>query len=153
VGKVEVHKRIESVLSTFTPFLKDRDVKPRTEFGGGAPYLQGTDAALESIVTNLLNNSVAAFERGGTGAREVVFRTELMGRTLVLRVLDTGPGIEDVDMKDIWSPGITSQPNGTGLGLTIVRDAVTDLGGSVSALAHGELGGAEFRLELPLLGW
>ncbi|GAG05310.1 unnamed protein product, partial [marine sediment metagenome] len=45
-----------------------------------------------------------------------------------------------------------TRPNGTGLGLTIVRDTVTDLGGTVDALEKGELGGAEFIIELPILG-
>jgi C4-dicarboxylate-specific signal transduction histidine kinase len=38
------------------------------------------------------------------------------------------------------------------LGLTIVRDAVTDLGGRVDAIEKGELGGAEIIIELPILG-
>jgi C4-dicarboxylate-specific signal transduction histidine kinase len=55
-------------------------------------------------------------------------------------------------MNDIWLPGQTRRPNGTGLGLTIVRDAVHDLGGKASAIAHGELGGASFIVELPIIG-
>jgi len=38
------------------------------------------------------------------------------------------------------------------LGLTIVKDCVADLGGKVQAIPHGELGGAEFIVELPLVG-
>ena len=52
----------------------------------------------------------------------------------------------------VWLPGVTTRPNGTGLGLTIVRDAVLDLGGSVDAVEQGELGGAEILIELPILG-
>lgn len=49
-------------------------------------------------------------------------------------------------------PGETTNPNGTGLGLTIVRDAVYDLGGKVRANANGEHGGAEIIVEIPILG-
>ena len=55
-------------------------------------------------------------------------------------------------MDEIWLPGRTSTPGGTGLGLTIVRDSVTDLGGQVHAIAKGELGGAEIVVALPLMG-
>jgi signal transduction histidine kinase len=152
-ARVDVHELIRSVLETFDPFLEGRDVKVRTDFFDGTPFLRATPASLESIVTNLLNNSLAAFEGGGPGEREILFRTELVGGSVVIAVCDTGPGISGVDVRDIWSPGITSQPNGTGLGLTIVRDAVSDLDGHVEAMATGELGGAEFRIELPVLGW
>lgn len=153
VGRVDVHEVIDSVLGTFEPFLVGRDVKVRTELASAEPYLRAAPAALESIITNLLNNSVAAFERAGVTDREIVVRTQIVGSTLVLQVLDSGPGIDGVDLRDIWTPGITTQPNGTGLGLTIVRDAVSDLSGSVSAAAHGDLGGAEIDIELPLIGW
>ena len=39
-----------------------------------------------------------------------------------------------------------------GFGLTIVKDSVRDMGGKVRAIAHGELGGAEFVVELPISG-
>ena len=50
-------------------------------------------------------------------------------------------------------PARQPRPAARALGLTIaVKDAVTELGGTVEALARGELGGAEFIVELPLLG-
>ena len=69
-----------------------------------------------------------------------------------MRVLDNGPGIRHLTLDEIWLPGRTTVAGGTGLGLTIVRDSVTDLGGSVRAVASGELGGAEFIIELPVAG-
>jgi C4-dicarboxylate-specific signal transduction histidine kinase len=70
----------------------------------------------------------------------------------VLRILDSGPGIRGLNVNEIWLPGRTTLPDGTGLGLTIVRDAVTDLGGKTHAIANSELGGAEIVIELPLQG-
>lgn len=151
-GRVELHHVIVRVLSTFRPFLDGRDVEVARHFADGDPYLRATEAAVESVVTNLLNNSLAAFERTEVEQRRIEIRTEVVEGTWTLRVLDNGPGIEGIDLKDIWLPGETTQPNGTGLGLAIVRDAVADLGGACDAIAHGELGGAEIRIELPVLG-
>ena len=106
---------------------------------------------MESILTNLLDNSLIWFEGRQERQRRIVIRTSISGESLCLRFLDNGPGIEGIRVADIWLPGQTTRPNGTGLGLTIVRDAVSDLGGKVSALDHGELGGAEFIVELPLI--
>jgi signal transduction histidine kinase len=70
---------------------------------------------------------------------------------LELRFMDNGPGIKGLDLEEIWLPGRTTIPAGTGLGLTIVRDSVVDLGGEIWAVANGELGGAEFVVKLPLV--
>jgi C4-dicarboxylate-specific signal transduction histidine kinase len=69
---------------------------------------------------------------------------------MLLRVLDNGPGIIGLSIDDIWLPGRSSRRGGTGLGLTIVRDTAADLGGRAYAVPKGELGGAEFLIELPL---
>lgn len=152
VGRVEIHEVIENVLDIFEPFLRGRDVDVEKDLASGNPFLRGSDAAIESIITNLLNNSLAAFEVVSTRKRKILIRTEIAEELLTLRVLDNGPGIQGISLRDIWLPGQTTRTNGTGLGLTIVRDAVTDLGGKTNAKANGELGGAEIIIELPILG-
>lgn len=152
VSRVDLHRRLQEVLDTFDPFLKGRDVTVQKDFYAGKPYLKGSDAAIESIFTNLLNNSVAAFESGGTRDRVVRVSTSISLDRWTLTVSDNGPGIQGIRKTDIWLPGRTTRKNGTGLGLTIVRDAVKDLGGEVDATEKGELGGAEITVELPILG-
>ena len=152
VSRVDLHELLQEVLDTFDPFLKGRDVTVQTDFYAGKPYLRGSDAAIESIFTNLLNNSVAAFESGGTRDRVVRISTSISQDRWTLTVSDNGPGIQGIRKTDIWLPGRTTRKNGTGLGLTIVRDAVKDLGGEVDAIERGELGGAVITVELPILG-
>lgn len=150
-SRVQIHDVIRDVLSLFAPFLLSRSVTVDTQLMESSPFLLGSRAAMESILTNLLDNSLIWFEGRQERQRRIVIRTSISGESLCLRFLDNGPGIEGIRVADIWLPGQTTRPNGTGLGLTIVRDAVSDLGGKVSALDHGELGGAEFIVELPLI--
>ncbi len=151
-SKVDIHRVVTGVLATFDPFLIGRDAVVRTEFVGGSPYLRASEAAMESIVTNLINNSLAVFERARKAKRQILIRTTVDADVLTLSVSDSGPGIEGISVRDIWLPGQTTRRNGTGLGLTIVRDAARDMGGKVDAIEQGELGGAEILIELPILG-
>ncbi|MET0395399.1 MAG: ATP-binding protein [Longimicrobiaceae bacterium] len=151
-GRVEVHNVIRGLLETFQPFLDGRDVKMETRLAHVEPFLRGSEAAVESILTNLINNSLAAFEDTDVKQRFILLQTEVENGHLHMRFSDNGPGIQGIDMSEIWLPGQTTHKNGTGLGLTIVRDAVRDLGGSVSATAQGVMGGAEFLIQLPILG-
>lgn len=151
-GRINIHDVINDTTKMFEPFLEMSKVVVVKELAKCNPFLRGTEAALESIITNLLDNSIVWLEGVHGKERKVVIRTQLEQQILVLRFLDNGPGIVGISKKDIWLPGETTRPNGTGLGLTIVRDAVKDLGGDVDAVEHGELGGAEFIIEVPILG-
>jgi C4-dicarboxylate-specific signal transduction histidine kinase len=132
--------------------LQERDVDVATVLASGNPYLRGSKAAIESIITNFLNNSLVWFEKVHVRKYKIEIRTEVSNGNLRIRFDDNGPGLEGIDPDDVWLAGETTRPNGTGLGLTIVHDAVKDLGGTVKAQAHGFLGGACFTVELPILG-
>jgi signal transduction histidine kinase len=151
-SRVELHSSVRAVLDTFSPFLEARNVRVEVNLSDGKPYLRGSEAAIESIITNLLNNSLAAFEDGGTGDRLIRITTDIESDVLRMKFEDTGPGIKGISLRAIWLPGRTTRRNGTGLGLTIVKDAVADLRGRVSAVERSELGGAEFVIELPIIG-
>lgn len=154
IGRVEIRPTIENILSIFRPFLQGRDVEIETTFSDGNPYLRGSAAALESVITNLVNNSLAAFERISVERRKIRIETSLLNDNTQLRisVQDNGPGIQDIKIDDIWLPGVSTQPNGTGLGLTIVHDTVRDLGGQVTASTNCPFGGAQIDILLPILG-
>lgn len=152
VGRVDINNVITGVLDTMKPFIEGRDVKIYTNMSVGNPYLIGTQAAVESIITNLINNSLNAFERAGTTNRKIKVETKIADEELVIIVTDNGPGIKDLSIKDVWLPGVSSEANGTGLGLAIVHDAVVDLSGDVKTLENGKFGGAEFNIILPIVG-
>lgn len=92
----------------------------------------------------------------GTPAEERLIRikTEYGDESLQVFFEDSGPGINDILIDEIWLPGKTTDTSdlGTGFGLTIVRDSIGDLGGTVAAKENGEIGGAEFILSIPLVG-
>lgn len=152
ISRVNLHDVVRNVLDTYGPFISGREVRVLLDLTEGNPYLRGSEAAVESIVTNLLNNSLAAFEDAGTQERTIRLSTITTNGSWQLSIEDNGPGIKGIRKAEIWLPGRTTRKNGTGLGLTIVRDAVNDLGGSVDAKEHAELGGAKITVELPILG-
>jgi signal transduction histidine kinase len=153
-GRVDVHPVIKGIGELFCPFLAEAKVIFTTQLVADSPAVFGSIASLESVLANLITNSLNAFsyENAQPVDRQIVVRTQKNGRNLLLKVLDNGPGIDGLSLAEIWLPGHTTTPGGTGLGLTIVKDAVTELGGAVEAMPRGELGGAEFTVELPLLG-
>ena len=151
-SRVDLHDVILDVVDSYRPFLVGRDVSVEVDLCAGAPHLRGSVAAVESIITNLFNNCLAAFEAGATKNRTISVATLVSEANWALTVADSGPGIQGIEIAHIWLPGRTTRKNGTGLGLTIVRDSCQDLGGTVRATDRGELGGAVITIVLPVLG-
>ena len=145
-----VFDALRETLDVYAPVLEEHRVGIELDLPRGPqPKLRGRVAALEAIVGNLVLNAVNALDRKPDGGRRVVVRARVdEPGILVLTVLDNGPGVQDLSPRDIWLPGRTST-GGTGLGLTIVRDAARDMRGNVGVESHGELGGATFTVELP----
>ena len=149
---VYINMEVEAVLNMVEPFLKEVKVKPEVDLVDTNPPVYGSKASIQCVLMNIITNAVNAFvlHREYLKARKIVIRTSVAKDNVHINVLDNGPGIENLSTEEIWLPGKTTTPNGTGLGLTIVRDTVTDLGGRAYAIAHSELGGAEFFIELPI---
>ncbi|MCI0721756.1 MAG: ATP-binding protein [Acidobacteria bacterium] len=153
VEPVNVHLVVLEVTDLLKPFLDRSGITIRSELADTEPVVLGSRAAIESIVTNLLTNAFHAFyaDRRHDRSREILVRTTISKEnTLLLGVLDSGPGIVGISLSDIWLPGKTTFPDGSGLGLTIVRDVVLDLNGKARAIAKSDLGGAEIIIEIPL---
>lgn len=151
-SRVDLHDVLEDVLRTYRPFLDGRDVQIVESLASGTPFLRARPASIESILINLLNNSVAAFEHAATQRRIIEISSRISNGRWSLAVSDSGPGIHKIRKSEIWLPGRTTRKHGTGLGLTIVRDAASDLGGNVEVLEKGPLGGAVITVHLPILG-
>lgn len=151
---VDANEAIRDTLALLRPYLDDARVEVDCDLSDDDPHVHGSVADIEAIMSNLLTNAVKAFRTRDAGLRDrvVAVRSSVAEGRVLIGVLDNGPGIRPQLANRLWLPGITSDENGTGLGLTIVRDTVADLGGEARAIAQGELGGAEFIIELPLAG-
>ncbi|MBX9394341.1 sensor histidine kinase [Streptomyces sp. TRM72054] len=112
------------------------------------PSLPARD--LVTILGNLIDNAVDAAQ-GSVRAR-VTVTAYLEGGELVLRVADTGEGVDPAHAELVFQRGFTTKsagPGGRGLGLALVRQAVHRHGGTLSVAAAAG-GGAEFEVRLPL---
>ena len=152
-GEVDIHSVAKEMVELFKPFLEESNIACDVRLYDGQPRVGGSVAALESILSNLITNAVNAFTQQQQSQldRKILVKTEVTENTLLISVMDNGPGITGLSVEEIWLPGRTNTPGGTGLGLTIVKDSVVDLGGQVHAIAKGELGGAEIVVTLPLM--
>jgi two-component system, CitB family, sensor kinase len=105
---------------------------------------------LVTILGNLIDNAVDAAQ-GSVGAR-VTVTAYAEDAELVMRVADTGTGVDPAHAELVFQRGFSTKPagpGGRGLGLALVRQAVTRQEGALT-VSEGEQGGALFEVRLPL---
>ena len=99
----------------------------------------------ERVFVNLIGNAVDAMPAGGI----LTITTILSNQTLEIRFADTGEGIPEHVMRDLWKPLKTTKSKGTGLGLPICKRIVDAHGGQIEC--ETTLGkGTTFTIKLPL---
>lgn len=103
------------------------------------PDVRGDRLLLEEAIRNLVVNALEACEGGGRVT--LAARTRPVGGAPVveIEVRDTGTGIAGTDLPRVLSPGFTTKPEGSGIGLAVAERAVAAHHGRLSI--HSELGG------------
>ncbi|MFI7318495.1 ATP-binding protein [Streptomyces venezuelae] len=101
---------------------------------------------LVTVLGNLIDNAVDAAQGSPAARVTVTARADAAG--LLLRVSDTGPGVDPAQREAVFERGwSTKAATGRGLGLSLVRQTVTRNGGTLTVRESPE-GGAEFEVTL-----
>lgn len=106
--------------------------------------VMGDPSEIRQLLLNLVLNALDAMPDGGTLSLKARPDNEVIN----ISVADTGPGIDHDVMEQLFSPFVTSKPNGTGLGLCICRRIAESHHGSLTAHNLSEQG-ACLELILP----
>jgi len=111
----------------------------------GNPTALADQDLVKGILTNLLENAADAAGAGG----HVLGITGVSNGHALVEVHDSGPGLTEQVRQSLFQPSISFKKGGMGLGLSISRKGALLTGGDI-VLVKGELGGAAFRVLLPV---
>ena len=101
----------------------------------------------EWVIENLCKNAADAMENA-TGRIDI--RVEPKGKTIVINISDTGKGIRQKDIKNVFRPGFTTKQRGWGLGLSLAKRIVEDYHHGKIFVKHSEVGrGTTFSIVIP----
>ena len=109
------------------------------------PPVKAGRVRLEQVIVNLLQNARDALK--GHATPRVEINAKSTSQTVEIIIADNGPGIDPSQLKDIFTPFVTTKPDGMGMGLGIAKDIMTDFEGSIEPTST-RLGGAAFLLRL-----
>jgi signal transduction histidine kinase len=153
---------IEESFSAPPLHLRERGSSPTVREGLSKPNADQSDEAqrieiqadtrmLRQAVLNLLRNAVEAIPDDKT-ARQVTVRTSIeshQGKPWVtISIQDTGDGIVESDLRNIFIPFFTTKSGGHGIGLALAHRVISGHGGTLT-VANASEGGAIFTIQMP----
>jgi len=111
----------------------------------GEPIMVMVDPdRIKEAVLNIFTNAAQATDHG-----TITVRTRCEDNEAVIEFIDTGCGIKEDDIKNIFNPFFTTKPQGTGLGLAVTHKIIQEHNGKIKVeSAWG--GGTAFRIYLPV---
>ncbi|HEY6329795.1 MAG TPA: HAMP domain-containing sensor histidine kinase [Blastocatellia bacterium] len=143
---IDINALLARIFDATQPTLALRGVELKTSIGDQPLRVEADPDQLQQVFINLINNSLDAMPHGGV----LHVSTEKQFDRVSIHVSDSGEGIKRDQVDLIFDPLFTTKHGaGTGLGLTIVKQIISEHGGSVEV--QSEPGkGTVFTIELPL---
>lgn len=140
---VDLAKVLHSVIE-LVRHSAGKGIQFRSEVADRLPALVGDEEQIAQVILNLAINAAQATNDGG----EILLRAVEREGAVVVEVRDQGTGIPKEHMEKIFDPFFTTKEAGTGLGLSVVHQIMTQHGGSVTVAAN-DGPGVTFRLRFP----
>ncbi len=147
---VNVTELIHEVVNLFIPTAENKNIKLESDFDSKAVYAELDERLLRDVVNNLINNAVKFTEKGNV---KVKLRSDRNNFTI--EVIDTGIGIPEDKFDLIFqefrqeSEGLSRNFEGTGLGLTLTKNYIELMKGSIKVESKVQKG-TKFTITLPI---
>jgi len=146
IGHGNLRRAIDSALSVLEDSLKRRAVAVELDLPAELPAISASQGDLTQVFLNLFTNARDAMPKAG----RLSIRASQEDRNVKVEVRDTGTGIPPELLDRLLEPFFTTKPDGSGLGLSICRSILWDIGGDLEI--ESEQGrGTCVHLTLPIL--
>ncbi|MCP4339328.1 MAG: hypothetical protein GY799_10680 [Desulfobulbaceae bacterium] len=148
ISQVDLSTDLNSILQYSSLNFKEEATLKRVKIilepdETGCPSMIPTEP-ITRIFESLVSNAIDFSEQG----QGITLRSQRGGKTCILEVVDSGPGISKENEEKLFTTFFTTKPDGYGLSLSSGRKVLRDLGGDL-VYETGKDGGAIFRMIIP----
>lgn len=152
---VDLEHMMEDLLSMHVPLIQKHNVYVEREFQP-LPRITIEKSKLLQVLDNLIKNGIEAMS--SVDAEQHVLKIRIhqendeegKGEWAVIRIADSGHGIETEALKNVFRFGFTTKHDGNGFGLHSAAIAMSEIGGSISVASDGRNKGATFTVTVPM---
>lgn len=128
----DMKRIVENALEMVENAVADKNITVRTEFYEDLPLVDVDEAMFQQVFLNIFRNAIEAMDPAGI--LEITSRR--VGDGIVVEVKDTGCGMTEEDLANIFNPFFTKKQYGTGLGMTHVKKIVDLHDGAIEVFSR-----------------
>jgi signal transduction histidine kinase len=154
-GRMKLHKEqtnlcevLNELEDFYHPQCDIENVVMRMDLPNDPVFASVDQSLLKQAVLNLLINATQAMQ--GCKNKELIIRLIVKSNEALIHVIDTGPGIEEERLEEIFHPYVSNKRGGTGLGLPTTMRIAQEHGGHITVDSSID-NGSDFTVHIPLL--
>ncbi|ALK08284.1 sensor histidine kinase [Blastochloris viridis] len=151
IAPLDIVALIEEAAAFIAPEARKYGVEVVIRNNSDVNAVPGDRVLLEQVLLNLARNACEAMARTAAEDRRLVIKVERVAAELVFSLADRGPGIAADVLESLFSPFVSTKPEGMGMGLCICRTIIERHHGRLW-FEPAEPRGTVFRFVLPLGG-
>ena len=145
----EVDQVLEEILTLEQEALERKEGVFVQIYDPSLPTIKANKDELKQAFLNLIKNAVEASPKGGQVRISTLYNTDyafrkkkdpLSPHNIIVKIIDSGPGMTDATMKKLFTPFFTTKKRGTGLGMTISLKIVENHNGKIKIASKENIG-------------
>ena len=144
----DVNAPIEEALTLTATTLRKSDILLEIELTKDLPTCRIDPQQFEEVILNMINNAADSL-RGVVDKKRIKVTSGVHKHHVVVRILDSGPGILVENREKVFDPFFTTKTDSTGIGLSICQRIISDHRGEINVQTN-KWGGTEFRILIPI---
>ena len=133
---------IRSFLLGIEKLMKDalqrNDIQLSVTVGDGSLTANFDPSLMEQVIINLITNSTHALE--GCSTKQIQVKGYHADNSVIVEIADTGKGIPEKDLKEIFIPFFSTKKEGSGIGLSLSKQIISQHGGRIKVTSAPEKG-------------
>lgn len=130
---VDVNDVLEDVIAVTNPKMEQSSITLKKSLSSSLPVIKGNRDALKQAFMNIVLNAIQAMNKGGSVEMVTINNSEPADNAPKVTVIikDTGAGIPGENLKKIFDPFFTTKEEGTGMGLALTHNIISDHSGKI----------------------
>jgi len=125
-SKFDINELIRRTIVKYSNKLEEKDIEVDASFESDPLFVIAEKESIFQVLSNIVDNSIKFM----SSKDNLTIKTEIVNDKVLISIRDTGKGIAEEDIKNIWQrfykgdKSRSRQTRGTGLGLSIVKEII-----------------------------
>jgi len=139
-NSVDINQIISDASDLLGAELRKSEIQVKQHFAKNLPKISADPVAIEQVTVNLIRNAIEAMSENTDYDRVLTLSTHFKDELITVEIKDSGLGLDNEQIRQMFKPFNTSKEKGMGLGLSISQSIIHNHNGTIQAVKNSKHG-------------